>query len=325
MKRRLIVTLTLAAACLVAAPTLQAQVWPTKPVRLLVGFAPGGGTDIVARLLAQKLSELNGQQFLVENRPGATGMIAARAVATAGADGHLLLMGHVNSNAIAPSLVDKPLYDPIKDFAPVTYVGFVPNVLTISSATPARNVQELIAWARTRPNGLSFASPGIGSTNHLAGELMKLEANVPMVHVPYKGSGPAIIDLLGGQVDMNFDAMSSITAHLKSGRMRAIAVTTPKRDPDLPDAPTMRELGFQGFEMTNWYGVMAPAGTPAAIVNKLHEQLRTILQMPDVMARLDELGVRREAITPAQFGEFIRSENAKYRDIGKRANIKMEQ
>jgi len=325
MKRRQLLALAIGTATLAAAPMAGAQqAWPSKPVRILVGFAPGGGTDIVARLLAQKLSELNGQQFVVENRPGATGMIAARAVASAQPDGYLLLMGHVNSNAIAPSLTDKPLYDPIKDFVPVTYVGFVPNVLTISSATPARSVPELLALARSRPNGISFASPGVGSTNQLAGELLKMESGAPMVHVPYKGSGPAIIDLLGGQVDMNFDAMSSVVAHLKSGRMRALAVTTSQRDRDLPDVPTMQELGYRTFEMTNWYGVVAPGGTPAPIVTKLHEQLRTILQMPDIVGRMDELGVRRQAMTPSQFADFIQRENVKYREIGKRANIRME-
>jgi tripartite-type tricarboxylate transporter receptor subunit TctC len=299
--------------------------WPAKPVKLIVGFPAGGGTDITARLLAQKLTDLNGQQFVVENRAGATGMIGAKAAATAPPDGYTLLMGHVNSQAIAPSLMDKPPYDTLKDFIPVMYVGFAPNVLTINASTPAKSVQELIAYARTKPGGLSFASPGVGSTNQLAGELLRVETGAPLVHVPYKGSAPAIVDLLGGQVDMNFDTLSSVSQHLKAGKMRALAVTTPQRDPDLPDVPTMQELGFKSLEMTNWYGIMAPAGTPQPVVTKLYEQLRGIMDQPDVKAKLVELGVRHQRMTPDQFGQFVRSENVKYKEIGRRTGVKMEQ
>jgi tripartite-type tricarboxylate transporter receptor subunit TctC len=306
-----------------AAPA--AQPWPAKPVKLIVGFPAGGGTDITARLLAQKLTDLNGQQFVVENRAGATGMIGAKAAATAPPDGYTLLMGHVNSQAIAPSLMDKPPYDTLKDFIPVMYVGFAPNVLTINANTPAKSVQELIAYARTKPGGLSFASPGVGSTNQLAGELLRVETGAPLVHVPYKGSAPAIVDLLGGQVDMNFDTLSSVSQHLKAGKMRALAVTTPQRDPDLPDVPTMQELGFKSLEMTNWYGIMAPAGTPQPVVTKLYEQLRGIMDQPDVKAKLVELGVRHQRMTPEQFGQFVRSENVKYKEIGRRTGVKMEQ
>ncbi len=301
-----------------------AQVYPAKAVRLVVGFAPGGGTDIIARLLAQKLSISLGQQFVVENRAGATGMIGAKHVATSPADGHTLLMGHVNSQAIAPALMDKPLYDSVKDFAPITYIGYVPNVLVVNPALPAKSVAELIVLAKSRPQGLSFASPGVGSTNHLAGEMLKLDSGAPLVHVPYKGSAPAIVDLLGGQVDMNFDAMSSAIQYLKANRMRALAVTTPERDPDLPDVPTMAELGFKSFAITNWYGIVAPANTPTPIVEKLHGELAKVLQMPDVTRQLAELGVRREQMSPEQFAQFIRSEDAKYRDIAKRTGVRME-
>ena len=302
----------------------RAQAYPAKPARLLVGFAPGGGTDIIARLLAQKLSISLGQQFVVENKAGATGMIAAKQVATAPADGYTLLMGHVNSQAIAPALMDKPLYDTVKDFAPVTYIGYVPNVLVVNSALPVKSVAELIALAKARPKGLSFASPGVGSTNHLAGEMLKLDSGAPLVHVPYKGSGPAIVDLLGGQVDMNFDAMSSVTQYLKANRMRALAVTTPQRDSDLPEVPTMAELGFKTFAITNWYGIVAPAGTPAPIVEKLHAELAKIVQLPDVARQLAELGVRREPMSPEQFAQFIRGEDAKYREIARRTGVHME-
>ena len=301
-----------------------AQTYPTKPVRMVIGFAPGGGTDIVGRLLAQKLSEALGQPFTVENKPGATGMIGAKQVAAAPADGYVLLMGHVNSQAIAPGLMERPLYDPIKDFAPVTYVGFVPNVLVVNPALPVRTVSELVTLAKSRPKGLSFASPGVGSTNHLAGEMLRQATGAPLVHVPYKGSSPAIVDLLGGQVDMNFDAMSSITAYLKAGRMRALAVTTPQRDPDLPDVPTMIELGFKTLNVTNWYGVVAPAGTPADVVDKLHGELSRILQTTEVVGKLTELGVRREAMSSEKFGQFIRAEVAKYREVARLTGVRME-
>ena len=302
----------------------QAQTYPSKPVRIIVGFAPGGGTDIVARLLAQKLSEAMGQSFIVENRAGATGMIAAKLVATAPADGYTLLMGHVNSQAIAPALAERPPYDPVKDFAPVAYIGYVPNVLVVNSASPVKTLPELLALAKSRPAGLSFASPGVGSTNHLAGEMLRRETGGTYVHVPYKGSGPAIVDLLAGQIDMNFDAMSSVVPYLKAGRMRPLAVTTPQRDPDLPDVPTMAELGFQTFNITNWYGVIAPAGTPQAVTASLHGAIQRILQMPDVSRKLAELGVRGENMTTEQFGQFMGAELIKYRDIAKRTGVRLE-
>ena len=235
-------------------------------------------------------------------------------------------MGHVNSNAIAPSLSERPPYDPLTDFAPVAYVGYVPNVLVVNPALPARSVAELIALARARPNnqGLSFGSPGVGSTNHLAGEMFRLDTGAPLVHVPYKGSGPAIVDLLGGQLDMNFDAMSSITTHLKSGRMRALAVTTPQRDPDLPDVPTMIELGFRSLNVTNWYGVVAPAGTSLAVVNRLNGEILRILSLPDVGARLSDLGVRRNPMSPQAFAAFIAEELAKYRGVAQASGVRME-
>jgi tripartite-type tricarboxylate transporter receptor subunit TctC len=320
-------SLLLAAGLLVAlgATPVLAQTYPAKPVRLVVGFAPGGGTDIVARLLAQKLAEALGQPFVVENRAGATGMIAAKQVATSAADGYTLLLGHVNSQAIAPALMDKPQYDPIKDFAPVAYVGYVPNVLVVNQAMPAKTVAELVARAKARPEGLSYASPGVGSTNHLAGEMLRMDSGAKLLHVPYKGSGPATVDLLGGQVDMNFDALSSAMPHIKAGKLRALAVTTPSRDPELPDVPTMGELGYKTFDITNWYGLVAPAGTPAAVVGVLNAAVQKVLKAPDVARQLAELGVRGQAMTPEQFGEFGRAEWTKYRDIAKRTGVRLEQ
>jgi tripartite-type tricarboxylate transporter receptor subunit TctC len=302
-----------------------AQSYPSKPIRWIVGFPPGGGTDIISRLIAQKMGEAWGQQVLVENRPGATGMIGANAIAKAPPDGYTIGMAHVNSHAIAPNLVEKPLYDPLKDFAPVAYVGYVPNVLVINPAvTPANTIQELVILAKAQPGKLSFASPGVGSTNHLAGEMFKLGAGIDIVHVPYKGSGPAIVDLLGGQITMNFDAMSSIVQHLKQGKMRALAVTTSEPDPQLPGVPTVRQAGFKDFEVTNWYGVVAPAGTSREIVVRLNGEVNRILALPDVVAKLDELGTRRNPMSPDQFGEFARNELEKYRAVAKATGVRME-
>ncbi|CAN5749907.1 tripartite tricarboxylate transporter substrate binding protein [soil metagenome] len=322
INRRALVALILASAgvsAIAAEPP-----WPTKPVRLIVGFAPGGGTDIVARLIAQKLTETLGQSFVVDNRPGATGMIGAKTVATSPADGYTLLFGHVNSQAIAPAISERPQYDPDKDFASVAYIGFVANVLVINANSPDKSVADLVARAKASPQGLVFASPGIGSTNHLAGEMLRLQTGAKLVHVPYKGSGPAAVDLMAGLVDMNFDVTASVMPYLKSGRVRALAVTSKERDPQLPDVPTLRELGYKSFDITNWYGVEAPAGTPTAIVNFLNERIEHVLAMPDVVARFAELGVGRIPMTPAQFAEFNRAESAKYRDFAKQSGVRFE-
>ena len=303
---------------------IQAQQYPGKPLRFIVGFPPGGGTDIVTRIVAAKLTEAWGQQVVVDNRPGATGMIAANAVAKSAPDGYTLLTAHVNSQAIAPNATSKPLYDPTRDFAYIAYLGYAPNVLVIRPSTPAKNVKELIALAKAHPGELTFASPGVGSTNHLAGEMFRLATGIDLVHVPYKGSVPAIIDLLSGQVGMNFDTLSSVSAYLQSGRMRALAITTSKRDAQLPEVPTLIELGIKNFEVTNWYGVAAPAGTSPEIVNKLNAEINRILELKDVGARFDELGTRRNPMSPEQFGALQRAELAKYKEVVTRSGVKME-
>lgn len=303
---------------------IQAQQYPGKPLRFIVGFPPGGGTDIVTRIVAAKLTEAWGQQVVVDNRPGATGMIAANAVAKSAPDGYTLLTAHVNSQAIAPNATSKPLYDPTRDFAYIAYLGYAPNVLVIRPSTPAKNVKELIALAKAHPGELTFASPGVGSTNHLAGEMFRLATGIDIVHVPYKGSVPAIIDLLSGQVGMNFDTLSSVSAYLQSGRMRALAITTSKRDAQLPEVPTLIELGIKNFEVTNWYGVAAPAGTSPEIVNKLNAEINRILELKDVGARFDELGTRRNPMSPEQFGALQRAELAKYKEVVTRSGVKME-
>ncbi len=280
----------LAAILAVAATPSLAQTWPAKPIRLMVGFAPGGGTDIVARVLAQKLSEWWGQQVVVENRAGATGTIAADFVAKSAPDGYTLLMGHVNSNAIAPTLFKKLPYDAVKDFASVTYVGYVPNVLTVHPSLPTKTVKDLIALAKSRAGELTCASSGTGSTQHLALEMFMTITGTKIIHVPYKGSGQAIVDLVAGQVQMNFDTMPPVLDHIRGNRLRALAVTTPKRAEQLPDVPTFVETGLKGFEMTNWYGVVAPAATPRDVVNKINADLNTALADPAVRTRLADVG-----------------------------------
>jgi len=307
-----------------AAGTSFAQQYPTKPIRLLVGFAPGGGTDIVARVIGQKLSEWWGQQVIVENRAGATGTIAADFVSKAGADGYTLLMGHVNSNAIAPTIFKKLPYDAIKDFASVTYVGYVPNVLTVHPSLPVKSVKELVALAKSRPGELTCASSGTGSTQHLALELFMTLTGVKIIHVPYKGSGQAIVDLVAGQVLMNFDTMPPVIDHIKSNRLRALAVTTPKRASQLPDIPTLDETGLKGFEMTNWYGVVAPAGVSRDIINKVSADINKALQDPGVRKRLVDVGTEIGGGTPESFDNFIKTEIAKYTKLVKAANVQLD-
>ena len=301
-----------------------AQQYPAKAIRVVVGFAPGGGTDLVARIIGAKMNESWGQPVLVDNRAGATGTIGADLVAKAPPDGYTLLMGHVNSHGIAPNIFRKLPYDAERDFSMVAYVGYVPNVLVIHPSIPARNVKELIAIAKAQPGALNYASSGVGSTQHLAGELFTLLTGVKIVHVPYKGSGPAVVDLLAGHVSMNFDTMPPVLPHIKSGRMRALALTTPKRSPQLPDVPTMMEVGLKGFDMTNWYGMMAPAKTPRDIIVKLNGEVNRIVRLPDAKAKLEEAGTQLDPMSPEQFASFLKSEIAKYSKLVKAANVSLD-
>jgi tripartite-type tricarboxylate transporter receptor subunit TctC len=316
----------LVAAVALAAPlAAAAQTWPSRPIRLIVGFAPGGGTDIVARAMAPKLSELLGQQVLVENRAGASGTIGADLVAKAPADGYTLLAGHANSNAIAPHVFSKVPYDPIADFTPITYIGYVPNVLVVNPGVPARSVEELVALARSKPGAVTYASSGVGSTQHLAGALFNVLSGTTMTHIPYKGSGPAVVDLIAGQVNSNFDTMPPVLEHVKGGRLRALAISTPQRIPQLPDVPTFAEKGIKGFDVTNWYSVMGPKGLPREIVAKLDEAVRKTMADPEVRAKLDPQGVQFGGPqNPDAFGEFIRAENAKYAKMVKDLNVRAD-
>jgi tripartite-type tricarboxylate transporter receptor subunit TctC len=303
---------------------LMAQQYPAKPIRIVVGFAPGGGTDIVSRIIGQKMSESWGQPVLVDNRAGATGTIGADIVAKAAPDGYTLLMGHVNSHGIAPNLFKKLPYDAERDFSMVAYVGYVPNVFVIHPSIPAQNVKELIALAKAKPGTLNYASSGVGSTQHLAGELFSLLAGVNIVHVPYKGSGPAVIDLIAGHVSMNFDTMPPVLPHVKSGRLRALALTTPKRSPQMPTVPTMIEVGLKGFDMTNWYGVMAPAKTSRDTVMKLNAEINRVVMLPDAKSKLEEAGTQLDPMSPEQFATFLHGEIAKYAKLVKAANVTLD-
>ncbi len=319
-----LVRLAAFAASALAAATACAQGYPNKPIRMIVGFPPGGGTDVVARVIGAKVSEWWGQAVAVENRPGATGTIGADAVAKSSPDGYTLLMGHVNSHGIAPNLFAKLPYDPIKDFAAVAYVGYVPNVLAVHPSVPARSVKELVALAKSKPGQMNYASSGNGSTQHLAGEMFKQLTGTDIVHIPYKGSGDAIKDLLAGTVNMNFDTMPPVLPHIHGGKLRGLAISTPRRLPQLPDVPTFEEEGIKGFDVTNWYGVMAPAGTPREIVAKLNADINKAMQVPEVRARLEAVGTQLHEQSAAEFETFMKAEVVKYSKLIKDANIRIE-
>jgi tripartite-type tricarboxylate transporter receptor subunit TctC len=325
MKRR---TLVLGAAAVLALPSLgAAQVpnWPTKPIRLLVGFAPGGGTDIVARALAPAMAEALGQQVVVENRAGAAGTIAADLTAKSAPDGYTLLMGHSNSNAIAPFVQPSIPYDAGTDFTPITYVGYVPNVLVLHPSVQANSVAELIELTKAKPDTYTYASSGVGSTQHLAGALFGKLTGSQIIHIPYKGSGQAVADLLAGQVSMNFDTMPPILSHAQSGKLRPLAISTPARLPQLPDVPTFAEAGITGFDVTNWYAVMGPKDMPAPIVQKIDEAVRKAMADPAIRPKLEQQGLQFGGPqTPEAFSSFIRDELTKYQRLVKELNVKAQ-
>lgn len=319
--------LALAAAVLSGAQPAPAfaQAWPTKPIRLLVGFAPGGGTDIVARSLAPKMSEVLGQQVVVENKPGAAGTIAADQTAKSPADGYTLLMGHSNSNAIAPFVLAKVPYDAANDFTAITYIGYVPNVLVVHPAVPAKSVAELVALAKAKPGEYTYASSGIGSTQHLAGALFAKLTDTQLNHIPYKGSGQAVVDLIAGQVNMNFDTMPPVLPQIKEGKLRALAISTPQRLPQLPDVPTFSEVGIRGFDVTNWYSVMGPKGLPKEVVAKINDAVKKAMADPEIRPKLEAQGVQfGGAATPEEFTGFIKTELAKYQRLVKELNVKAD-
>ena len=298
--------------------------YPAKSIRFVVPFPAGGPLDIVARAIGQELNKSWGQPVIIDNRPGAGGNIGADAVAKSAPDGHTILMGAVSTHAINPTLYSKLPYDPIRDFAPVTLVTSVPNVLVVHPSVPARTVKDLVSIAKARPGQLNFASGSTGSAGHLAGELFKAMAGVDMVHIPYKGAAPAVVDLLAGHVSLMFDNMSSALPNIKSGRVRAIAVTTLKRSPMLPALPTISESGLRGFDISTWFGVFAPGGTPPAIVARLNAEIVRALATPEMRERLAALGAEPVGNKPEEFAAFIREEIPKYAKVIKASGAKAD-
>jgi tripartite-type tricarboxylate transporter receptor subunit TctC len=312
-----VLSLALAGAALAADP------YPSRPVRILVGANAGGGTDIVARMLAEKFQADLKQPFVVENRPGASNTIAADMTAKAPADGYTLLVATNTGQAIAPHMM-KLAFDPLKQVQPVGLVVVVPNVLVVGATQPMKSVQDLVAAAKAHPGEIKYASSGVGSTQHIAGVAFSQAAGVQMVHVPYKGSSQAHVDILSGEVQTMFDTTSSAMGQIKAGKFRPLAVTSPKRSAELPDVPTIAEAGYPAAEMTTWYGLFVTGGTPKAIVDQLHEELARVLKMPDVQAKLRGLGGEPGDIDLDAFAQMNRSDYERFGKLVKQANIRIE-
>ncbi|MEY4976901.1 MAG: hypothetical protein RIQ97_2096 [Pseudomonadota bacterium] len=313
----------LAAACLLPALALAQAIYPSKPVRIMVGANAGGGTDIVARLLAEKMAEGLKGSFVVENRPGASNTIAADLTAKAAPDGHTLLVATNTGQAIAPHLM-KLAFDPLKDLAPVGLVVTVPNVLVVGSQVPVNSVAELVAAMKAKPGEFKYASSGVGSTQHIAGEGFDLAAGTRSVHVPYKGSAQAHLDIVAGNVQIMFDTTSSAMGQIKAGKFKPLALTSSKRSPELPQVPTLAEAGVRGFEMSTWYALYVTAGTPPDVQRRLQTELARVLQLPDVQTRLRALGGEPGGMSTEQFAQYNRQEFDNFGQLIKRANIKME-
>jgi tripartite-type tricarboxylate transporter receptor subunit TctC len=313
----------LAMSLALGAGAIHAQSYPTRTVRIVVPYAPGGNTDFTARSVAQKLTDIFGQQVVVDNRPGGATNIGTELVAKAAPDGYTLLMGGA-SNAINMSLFAKPPYDTLRDFQMISLCVQGANVLAVHPALPARNLKELIALAKSKPGQLNFSSSGIGSSNQMAGELFKVMAGINIVHVPYKGNAPAITDTIGGQVEMTFSGVPALVPHIESGRLRGIAIGSSKRFPALPNLPTFDESGLKGYEATTWFGLMAPAKTPRDIVNRVSVETDKVLKSADIRQRFMVEGLEPMGGTPESFTTFVKSEIDKYAKVVKAAAIKQQ-
>ncbi|EHN64124.1 Bug family tripartite tricarboxylate transporter substrate binding protein [Comamonas testosteroni] len=319
--------LSIAAVCGAAVLPWQAQAqdsanWPVKPVRMLVGSAPGGGTDAMARAVADRLGPLLKQPVIVENRPGVSNTLAVDMTAKA-TDGHTMVMGVVTAHAIAPHLL-KLGYDNNRDLVPVAFVGSVPNVLVVGNSVAANTVAELVAMAKKNPGQINFASSGTGSTQHIAAEVFKDAAGIQITHVPYKGSAAALVDLVSGQVQMSFDTMPSVIGQIKAGKLRALAVTSPQRNPQLPQVPTMAEAGLRNVEISAWYGIYMPASTPKAVQQKVHDEVNKVIAMPETKTRLEAVGAELRPMPQADFGSFHLAEYKRFGDIIRKNNIKLD-
>lgn len=309
----------------VAGPaTAQTAAWPDKPIRLVVGFAPGGFTDVLGRLIGQKLSERLGQSVIIENKAGAAGTLGADLVAKAKPDGYTLLMAHSNSNAVAPALYPKLPYDVIKDFTPIIRVASTPLLLTVHPNVPAQDVKSFVALAKSKPGALRFASSGGGSSQHLAAARFMLATGTQMTHIPYKGSGQAIVDLLSGQVELNFESPPNVMSHAAAGKLRLLAITAAKRSPLLPNVPTMAEAGVNNAEMLQWFAVMGPAGLPREITTRLNTEIAAILKMPEVAEKIASQGGEIHGGSADDFTRFLAADTAAWAKLVKEANVRAD-
>jgi len=319
MRGKRVLNALLLVACFAAGAAL-AQSYPSKPLRMVVPFPPGGSADILGRSVGQKLGERLGQPVVIDNRPGAGASIGAKAVAEAPADGYTLLLGTVSSHAMSPA-TNTVGYDPVKDFTPIAEIASIPFVVLVHPGVPVKNIAELVALAKSKPGQVTYASAGSGTSNHLAGELLGMAAGIKMLHVPYKGSAPALNDLLGGQVNAMFDLQLTAMPQIKSGKVRALAMTGAKRSALLPELPTVREAGVPGYEVTAWFGFFGPAGVPKPIVDRLNAELNAIMKLPDIRAKFAELGVETESGSAEEFAGFVRGEAGKWAAVIKAAGI----
>jgi tripartite-type tricarboxylate transporter receptor subunit TctC len=313
-----------AALAIIIAPLVAAQSYPTRPIRLVITYPPGGTTDFVGRPVAQKLSEILGQQVVVDNRGGAGGVIATMIVAQAPADGYTLLLGTSSGMLINPLLNPKLPYDGFRDFSPVSRTNINPQALVATPSLPANNVKELVSYARANPGKLNVASSGIGTPNHLGGEMLKYLARIDIVHVAYKGGGPAMNDLIAGQVQLQFSSIPTVLGHVKNGRVKMLAIGSAKRSPALPDVPTIAEAGVPGYEYTTWYGIFGPRGMQKPVVAKLNDAVVKALASPDMNQRLMSQGAEPSSSSPAELTQYMRDESARWAKVIKAANIRME-
>jgi tripartite-type tricarboxylate transporter receptor subunit TctC len=300
-----------------------AQNYPERPIRVIVPFAPGGGTDIVSRLVAQRLSDALRQSVVIDNRAGGAGNIGAELVARANPDGYTLLVGSATILAVNP-VIFKVAYDPARDFAPITQLGSQPHLMVVHPAVPANSVREFVALARGKSARFNYGSSGTGGPAHLGGELFKMVSGVDMQHIPYKGTGPAVVDLVGGQIQVGILSLASSLPHARTGRLKALAIASPQRAAVVPELPTVAESGYPGFEVRSWYGLLAPAATPKPIIDKLSSQIAAILRQPEVLAKLASDGAEPGGDTPAEFAAYIRSEGARWGRVVKSAGIRAD-
>lgn len=314
----------LAGTLIAVAPGAAAQGYPSKPIRLIVPYPPAGATDILGRIIGQKLGESLGQQVVIENRPGASGIIGADLAAKAAPDGYSLLVGQAANLAINISLMGKLPYDPVKDFAPVTLVAATPNLLVVHPSLPVRSVKDLVALAKSKPGAINYASAGSGSPGHLAAELLKKAAGIDMVHIPYKGAAPALTDVVSGQASLYFTSPISAQPFVKGGRLRMVAVTSARHSPSLPDVPAIAEAGFPEFDLVSWWGLLAPAGVSRDIIERLHGETIRILNLTDVKQRYANLGADAVTNTPEQFASYIKSEIAKWAKVVKESGARID-